>query len=35
MSAGAIISMVIILTIIVGGFVFFLYKAIKNEKLER
>lgn len=31
MSLQAIISMILILTFIVGGFVFFLWKAIKNE----
>lgn len=32
MSSGAILSMVIILTVVVGGFVFFLTKAIKKER---
>lgn len=32
MSIGAIVSMIIILTIIVGGFVYFLSKAIKKER---
>lgn len=32
MSIGAIISMIIILTIVVGGFVYFLSKAIKKER---
>ena len=32
MSSTAILSMILILTIVVGGFVFFLTKAIKNER---
>lgn len=32
MSIGAIISMILIITTIVGGFLYFLVKAIKNEK---
>ena len=32
MSTGAIISMIVILTIVVGGFIYFLTKAIKKEK---
>lgn len=32
MSIDAVISMFVILTIIVGGFIFFLTKAIKNER---
>ncbi len=32
MSTGAIVSMIIILTIVVGGFIFFLTKAIKKER---
>lgn len=32
MSAGAIISMILILSIVVGGFIYFLSKAIKKEK---
>ena len=32
MSTAAIISMIVILTIVVGGFIFFLTKAIKKEK---
>ena len=32
MSQGAIFSMIIILTIIVGGFIYFLNKAIKKER---
>ncbi|MEP0984245.1 MetS family NSS transporter small subunit [Ekhidna sp.] len=32
MSTGAIISMIIILSIVVGGFVYFLTKAIKKER---
>lgn len=32
MSTGAIISMVVILTIVVGGFIYFLTRAIKKEK---
>lgn len=34
MSSLSILSMVIILTIVVGGFAFFLRKAIKKEKLK-
>lgn len=32
MSTGAIISMIVILTTVVGGFVYFLTKAIRKEK---
>ena len=32
MSQGAILSMILILTIIVGGFIYFLNKAIKKER---
>lgn len=32
MSQGAIFSMILILTIIVGGFIYFLNKAIKKER---
>ena len=32
MSTSAIISMFVILTIIVGGFIYFLSKAIKKER---
>lgn len=32
MSLSSIISMLVILTIIVGGFIYFLTRAIKNEK---
>lgn len=32
MSGGAILSMIIILTVVVGGFVYFLTKAIKKER---
>ena len=32
MTTSTIVSMIIILTIIVGGFVFFLSKALKKEK---
>ncbi len=32
MSTGAIISMIVILTIIVGGFIYFLTRAIKKER---
>lgn len=32
MTSGAIMSMIVILTIVVGGFVFFLSKAIKKER---
>ena len=32
MSTESIISMIIILTIVVGGFIFFLTKAIKKER---
>ena len=32
MSTSAIISMIIILTVVVGGFVYFLSKAIRKEK---
>lgn len=32
MSTSAIISMIIILAIVMGGFVFFLTKAIKKER---
>jgi len=32
MSIGAIVSMILILTTIVGGFIFFLTKAIKKER---
>ncbi len=32
MSLGAILSMILILTIIIGGFIFFLSEAIKNER---
>lgn len=32
MSTGAIISMMIILSIVVGGFIYFLTRAIKKER---
>ena len=32
MSQGSIFSMIIILTVIVGGFIYFLNKAIKKER---
>lgn len=32
MSGGAIISMIIILSVVVGGFIYFLTKAIKKER---
>ena len=32
MTQGAIISMILILTFIVGGFIYFLSKAIKKER---
>lgn len=32
MSTGAIISMIIILTVVVGGFLYFLTRAIKKER---
>ncbi|WP_370086263.1 MetS family NSS transporter small subunit [Ekhidna sp.] len=32
MSAGAILSMIIILSIVIGGFVYFLTRAIKKER---
>ena len=32
MSQGAVFSMILILTIIVGGFIYFLNKAIKKER---
>ncbi|MEM0941750.1 MAG: MetS family NSS transporter small subunit [Bacteroidota bacterium] len=32
MSMGAIVSMAIILTVVVGGFIFFLVKAIRKER---
>ncbi|WP_462250262.1 MetS family NSS transporter small subunit [Ekhidna sp.] len=32
MSTSAIISMIVILAVIVGGFVYFLTRAIRNEK---
>ena len=32
MSIGTILSMIVILTIVVGGFIYFLTKAIKKEK---
>jgi len=32
MSSSAIISMIVILTIVVGGFIYFLMKAIKKER---
>lgn len=32
MSGGAVLSMVLILTVVVGGFLYFLLKAIKNER---
>ncbi|MEO9870830.1 MetS family NSS transporter small subunit [Ekhidna sp.] len=32
MSTGAIISMIIILSMVMGGFVYFLTKAIRKEK---
>ena len=35
MSALSIISMILILIIVVGGFVYFLSKAIRKEKLAR
>lgn len=34
MSTSAIISMIVILTIVIGGFMYFLTKAIKKEKEE-
>ncbi|WP_421889036.1 MetS family NSS transporter small subunit [Marinoscillum sp.] len=32
MSSSAIVSMVLIVGVVVGGFVYFLVKALKNEK---
>ncbi|SNT29354.1 hypothetical protein SAMN05421640_3243 [Ekhidna lutea] len=32
MSTGAIVSMVIILSVVVGGFIYFLTRAIKKER---
>ncbi|WP_420318622.1 MetS family NSS transporter small subunit [Ekhidna sp.] len=32
MSTGAIVSMLIILTVVVGGFLYFLTRAIKKER---
>ncbi|WP_425391162.1 MetS family NSS transporter small subunit [Ekhidna sp.] len=32
MSTGAIVSMIIILTVVVGGFLYFLTRAIKKER---
>ena len=32
MSGGAILSMMIILSVVVGGFIYFLTKAIKKER---
>jgi hypothetical protein len=32
MSTGAIISMAIILTVVVGGFIYFLTRAIRKER---
>ncbi|MFH6983732.1 MetS family NSS transporter small subunit [Marinoscillum luteum] len=32
MSGSAIVSMILIVGVVVGGFVFFLIKALKNEK---
>ncbi|NQZ75078.1 MAG: MetS family NSS transporter small subunit [Ekhidna sp.] len=34
MSLSAIVSMIIILSIVVGGFVYFLTRAIKKEKSQ-
>ena len=35
MSGSAILSMILILALVVGGFIFFLLKAIKKEKEKR
>ena len=35
MNVGTIISMILILTIIVGGFVYFLIRAMKKEKSHK
>ncbi len=35
MSWGAIISMVVIIGIVLGGFIFFLQLAMKNEKIKK
>ena len=35
MSTLSVISMVLILTIVVGGFIYFLTKAIKHEKSKQ
>ena len=32
MSGSAIVSMILIVGVVVGGFVFFMIKALKNEK---
>ncbi|WP_420575215.1 MetS family NSS transporter small subunit [Ekhidna sp.] len=32
MSTGAIISMIVILTVVIGGFIYFLTRAIKKER---
>lgn len=32
MSTGAIVSMIVILSIVIGGFVYFLTRAIKKER---
>lgn len=34
MTTSTIVSMIVILTIIVGGFIYFLSKALKKEKQE-
>jgi hypothetical protein len=34
MSVGAIIGMISILTVVVGGFIYFLFLAIKREKKQ-
>lgn len=34
MSLSAIVSMIVILTLIIGGFVFFLAKAVQREKSD-
>jgi hypothetical protein len=34
MSLGAIIGMVSILTVVVGGFIYFLFRVIKSEKKQ-
>lgn len=35
MSTSAIISMVFVLTVVIGGFIYFAYQAIKKEKMKK